>query len=132
MTSWPVMREEGRLKELLGSRREAQFWTTIFNKVYSGKIDTWDYQWAYANWVNNRVGILPTVNLISNIGFGLDATHTVRASDLANLPTKSLRFPLHHPSELIKNSKADEFTRNNWFTRPLWKKIWYRLYSFIK
>jgi hypothetical protein len=132
MTGWPVMREEGRLKELLGSRKEAKFWTAIFNKVYSGKIDTWDYQWAYANWVNNRVGILPTVNLISNIGFGSDATHTVRASDLANLPTKSLRFPLHHPSELIKNSKADEFTRNNWFIRPLWKKIWYRLYSFIK
>lgn len=132
MASWPAVREEGRLKELLGSRKEAKFWTTIFDKVYSGKIDTWDYQWAYGNWVHNRVGLLPTVNLISNIGFGSDATHTVRASHLANIPTNPLRFPLNHPSELIKNSKADEFTRNNWFMRPLWKKICDRLYSFIK
>ena len=132
MTSWPIVREEGRLEELLGNQKETKFWTTIFNKVYAGKIDTWDYQWGYANWAHDRVAILPAVNLISNIGFGSDATHTVSASDLANLPTNSLRFPLQHPTELIKNRSADEFTRNNWFMRPLWKRVLYRLYSFIK
>lgn len=132
MTSWPTVRDEGRLKALLDNRQEAKFWTTIFNKVYSGKIDTWDYQWAYANWVHNCVAILPTVNLISNVGFGADATHTVHASDLANLSTSSLRFPLQHPSELIKNKMADEYTRNNWLMRPLWKRILYRLYLFTK
>ena len=121
--NWPNVRDTGGLNKAIGSKKEVALWTRIFDAVHLGKIDTWDYQWAYANWVNERCGVLPAVNLISNIGFGADATHTVHASDLASLPTRSMNFPLLHPSDLVKNDKADVFTRDTWFLRPLWLKI---------
>ena len=77
----------------------------------------------FANWIRNRVGILPAVNLISNIGFGAQATHTVRTNDLANLPVSPMHFPLLHPVGIIKNVTADQFTKDNWFLLPLWKKV---------
>jgi hypothetical protein len=123
MLNWPHVRDAGKLTHLIGSQKEAALWTRIFNAVYLGKIDTWDYQWAYANWINERCGVLPAVNLISNVGFGADATHTVSASDLANLSTHSISFPLFHPANVIKNESADAFTRDSWFMRPLWLKI---------
>ena len=123
MTDWPIARDSDRLSKIFENKRETNFWTSIFDKVYRGKIDTWDYQWAYANWIRNRCSVLPSVNLISNIGFGADATHTIRNSHLANLPTKSLSFPLTHPKNIVKNDMADSFTRKSWFMRPLWLKI---------
>jgi hypothetical protein len=121
--NWPNVRDTDGLNKAIGSKKEVALWTRIFDAVYLGKIDTWDYQWAYANWVNERCGVLPAVNLISNIGFGADATHTCHASDLASLPTRSMSFPLLHPSDIVKNDKADAFTRDSWFLRPLWLKI---------
>jgi hypothetical protein len=51
-------------------------WISSFEDVKNGKIDTWDFQWQYTVWANNGLSILPNVNMISNIGFGIDATHT--------------------------------------------------------
>ena len=131
MTEWPHIRDQRRLVDIFGDHIEAAFWSSLFEKVYAGKIDTWDYQWAFANWIRNRVGILPAVNLISNIGFGIAATHTVRTSHLANLTAHSIQFPMTHALEVIKNESADKFTKNNWFMQPLWKKISRRIVAFI-
>jgi hypothetical protein len=127
MLDWPNVRNERRLLNLLRDSKEVAYWTSILEKVYLGKIDTWDYQWGFANWINKRVGILPSVNLISNIGFGPQATHTRRKNYLANLPTLSMEFPLAHPVDVMKNEIADSFTKNNWFMLPLWKKVLRRL-----
>jgi hypothetical protein len=123
MSDWPNIREQRLLGDFLGDQKEAAFWSSIFDKVYSGKIDTWDYQWTFINLIKNRVGILPALNLISNIGFGMEATHTVRKNNLANLPITPIHFPLTHPVEVVKNEMADKFTKNNWFMLPKWKKI---------
>ena len=123
MSDWPNVRDQGRLGDLLGDQKEAAFWSSVFEKVYSGKIDTWDYQWAFTNLIKNRSGILPACNLISNIGFGAEATHTVRKNDLANLRVSPMQFPLTHPIEISKNEIADKFTKNNWFMLPMWKKV---------
>lgn len=131
MAEWPFVRERGGITELLGDQKEAGLWSSLFEKVYSGKIDTWDYQWVFANWIRSRVAILPTVNLISNIGFGVQATHTLRTSQLANLPVDSIQFPISHPVDVIKNELADKFTKNNCFMQPLWKKILQRLILLI-
>jgi hypothetical protein len=132
LSDWPQIREQDLLVDLLGDQKEAAYWSALFEKVYAGKIDTWDYQWAFANLIKKRAGVLPTVNLISNIGFGAQATHTVRTSHLANLPVSSMQFPLVHPLDVIANKTADKFTKENWFMQPLWKKIAQRIVMLIK
>lgn len=65
--------------------------TSLIIKVKSDKIDTWDAQWAYSIWRNNGYTLLPSVNLISNIGFGGNSTHTKIITDLSNRKHGELR-----------------------------------------
>jgi len=72
------------------------------------KISAWDYQWLFLRLLHNKVTIIPRSNLISNIGFGDDSTHTAGAEHpLARLPVGSLKWPLLHPSSIIPNRKFD-------------------------
>lgn len=66
-----------------------------FDRVSAGKVDTWDYQWSFAQLVHSGLSVVPAVNLISNVGFNSNATHTVNSRTLfAGLPTMPCRFPL--------------------------------------
>jgi len=86
------------------------FWRNNFETVGQGKIDTWDVQWVYSIYKNSGFGITPEVNLISNIGFGDDATHTTSFNARsAERPLKSLNG-LHHPKKIRINKKADKYT----------------------
>jgi hypothetical protein len=129
---WPTIRDEGRLVDMVGDAREARYWGEIFERVYLAKIDTWDYQWVFANWVNGRLSIVPAVNLISNIGFGQNATHTKGASELENLPTTPIKFPLSHPIGVFKSLQADRFSENMCFSVPLWKRIRNKIVGLIR
>ena len=62
------------------------YWFLIFNKVREDKINTWDYQWILTVWRANALACRPSHNLVKNIGFGIDATHTSNSdSPLASL-----------------------------------------------
>jgi hypothetical protein len=123
MRRWPQFGSSGGLTELIPDPKEALFWASLFDRVYRKEIDTWDYQWVFANWISGRLCILPAVNLVSNIGFGADATHTVRDSPFANLEQVPLEFPLTHPKTVLRNEVLDDLTKRNWFMVPLWKKV---------
>ena len=123
MAKWPRIREGAWLADILGDAREATYWAKIFERVYGGEIDTWDYQWVFANWLEGRLTVLPAVNLISNIGFDANATHTTGGSDLANLETQSLRFPLKHPVGVFRNMQADMYSQRKCFQVPLAKRV---------
>ena len=103
---------------------ERKFWELILNLIKCGKLNTvWDYQWAFACITQHALGITPNVNLISNIGFGMDATHTVRADDVvANLPISIMEFPLVHPHVFMRDAEADEHTSEFFFRIPSMSK----------
>lgn len=112
MKLWPEVRDGECLRDLLGDDL-ARFWTKNFEMAYNGKIDTWDYQWTFACWIHNGLSILPNVNMVSNIGFNPDATHTKDSeSKVANLPVEDMEFPLSHPKFMIRDAQADAFTHN--------------------
>jgi len=116
MRMWPIIRDGGWLEDIFHERDEANYWRNTLEAVYCGKIDTWDYQWAFANFINNRVSIIPATNLVKNIGFGIDATHTVDPSHTTN-DAVALDFPLIHPQFLVRNARFDLKTFNVWM-RP--------------
>ena len=71
----------------------------ILNKTYKNPAVTWwDYQWAFARYINWGLAVVPAKNLINNIGFGEDATHTLNIySKFNNLTAYEIDFPLNHP-----------------------------------
>lgn len=101
---------EQRLQALFKSREELNFWVSVFRLIIENKVDTWDMQWLYAVWKHHGVCITPNVNLISNIGFGEGATHTVQQqSRLANMATGPMPTPLKHPAAVAVDHKADDY-----------------------
>jgi len=85
-------------------------WKEVYYKMKEHRIDTWDYQFYFSQLAKKRIFIDPNVNLISNIGFGNDATHTVNTQDAnANLSAFEMVFPLLHPDEIAVEHNADRW-----------------------
>ena len=106
--NWENSKNKNEYLHVFSCRAERRFWRTMLDKVASGKIDTWDFQWAFACLVRRALVIAPNVNLISNIGFGPGATHTTGVSIDANMPTAAMELPLVHPRLFIQAVDADE------------------------
>lgn len=68
-----------------------------------------------SQYINNRLNIIPTKNMISNIGIGEDTTHSTNnikklpysIQKIFNMDTYEIDFPLIHPNEVEINSKFD-------------------------
>jgi len=69
----------------------------------------WDAAWAYTCLVNSGLTILPSVNLVSNIGFGFDSTHTLLKGKGGVREAADTRpiLPLSHPPFVIRDSMAE-------------------------
>lgn len=73
------------------------------------EVNWWDYQWDFAKFLQRGLSIVPNVNLIQNIGFGAEATHTKSLEDrFANHPTYEMDFPLNHPHKMEVDTVADK------------------------
>ena len=71
---------DGILSYWLETASARRFWRERFAAVQATeKSHVWDYQWILACWRQRALSIYPNVNLVSNIGFGDDATHTLSA-----------------------------------------------------
>lgn len=134
---------EQNLKQISSSNSEVNYHMNCFKRTANGEIDTWDYQWRYLVLLNKGKSIVPNYNLVTNIGFGEDGTHTFDVNHWrSKLKSKSLRFPLKHPKEIKISKKADAFlAKKIWLSnkysdqgfliilRKVLKKIKHRLYG---
>jgi hypothetical protein len=76
-------------------------WEDIFNRTRLGTENTWDYQWVYLGFCQRMYSIFPSVNLITNTGFGPTGTHTVSGQHpLAGIPATDIKLPLSHPLKI--------------------------------
>ncbi len=107
MPHWHADLEAGFPGDFVPSANAARFYTRMMDDTYTGNLNAWGLAWMYAAWRRRGVTVLPSVNLISNIGFGPDATHTRKIDPFANLPTEPMDFPLVHPPKVEVNTEAD-------------------------
>ena len=103
-----------------------------------GKVDSWDYSWTANVWYKGGLTATPNVNLVSNIGFGEDATHTKsfneqESSTIPCLPLKKVT----HPKIIKIDNEADIFDfewtfggRNLRFPRR-WILIPKKIFNFV-
>jgi hypothetical protein len=132
MALWPEMKASKWLYDNFDNKEVANFWDRYFEKTYRGDIDTWDFQLSFACFVNNGLCIVPKYNLISNIGYGSNASRTKKKNVLSELPVTGLEFPLSHPSQIIRNKEAEKLTEiqqysYSWFLYRLSKKLFRKI-----
>lgn len=108
MKGWEALRSSPQLRRLCPEPFEASWRREVLDAVHRGAVDTWDYQWAFAKLRCGGLNVVPAVNLVSNIGFGPEATHTLNAADpRAEMPTQVLAPPWHHPEPIQAWLEAD-------------------------
>lgn len=108
MEAWPAIKKDKANHFYCIDRKETDWRMSLYDRVYNGEIDTWDYQWGFAKFINSGLSIIPKHNLIKNIGFREDATHTrQRESCLFHHEMHEMEFPLVHPPYLLRNVDED-------------------------
>lgn len=121
MEKWPNYLENKLWTKCNGNTEQYFYWKSVFEKTYKGEINTWDYQLAFASWCENNLNILPNVNLVENIGFGADATHTKDGNNkFSNMDTYAYWNDII-PSKKAIDKFADLYTFNIVFNPKLVK-----------
>lgn len=123
MKQWPEIKKQKLLRYWLPTRRSASHWEEEFTRTYEGRVDTWDFQFFYSSIINQGLGVVPEVNLVTNIGFGIEASHTGNSSSKeANIPAVNIKFPLRHPDFVMRNFLADLYDEKKYIL-PLHRRI---------
>ena len=84
----------------------------LMNQVKIGNINTWDVQWMYSVMKKEGIVVTPNINLVKNIGFKGNATHTITSIPdfIRYSKDGNLYSPLKHPVKILVNNRADKFT----------------------
>lgn len=107
---WLDFKQSNRMRDVFPISLERDYWKEVFDRLFSEDLpDTWDYQWWLCCWMNNGLHACPNTNLITNSGYGSDATHTIKASELSRIPLEPLG-ELTHPSFVLPDREADSYT----------------------
>jgi len=111
---WPEWQTAEDWRKKTHDRVERRYWSAIFDRVHAGAIDTWDYSWTASVWYNGGITATPNVNLVTNIGFGPDATHTYATVESEGLPIRPLGA-LTHPRDVALDRQADRYVFDHAF-----------------
>lgn len=125
LSLWPTVKKNKWLYDLLGDQRLVRYWAGRFDRIYENRQNTWDHQWVFTGWINGRLSVIPSVNLVSNLGYDTLGVHSSTATPdrMQNQPLMPMRFPLNHPPAVIRDAVADLFFATT-YKRPRW---WNRL-----
>jgi hypothetical protein len=124
LKNWDSFKKSGGMNSIFHDREVRNYYKKHIDELIEKQVDTWDLQWTASMWMGGGIAILPNVNLIQNIGFGAEATHTTNPNNkLANLSTKPIEFPLVHPINAQILNEADHFSYYYYFKIPFLRKI---------
>lgn len=107
MQYWPEWRCSAEWESFFESSIERTYWERNFDATYNGQIDTWAYPFAAHQWRAGGLTATPNVNLVKNLGFGPDATHT-KGEDAS--PSIGNLGEIVHPTHIVRDSAADRHT----------------------
>ena len=130
--------EKDKIDNIFNVKKHGKHWIKRFKNVQNGLVDTWDYQWVYSVWNNNGLSVIPNKNLIKNIGFNSNATHTKEEGFFSNMIQSELTLPYIFPTNKIQNYILDNYS-NSIEIKPLKLKDILRIiinkvkaFSFVK
>lgn len=108
--SW-TKEETDRIKSTFASKIQMKEFLGMMS--IADTLNTWDI--SLAVWIRQakRLTIVPRLNLVENIGFGADATHTKFEAFDVQIPSSNYSSALVHPKEIEVDFKTE---------RDMWRK----------
>lgn len=108
LDNWTEYRKT--LPESVASFYGRRKWGAIFRSIQNEKFDAWDYRWQFTSWKYGWVNIVPNSNLVKNIGFGENATHTTQKPEWLIEDFSDQVDTL----QLVSNSLSVDCTADRW------------------
>ena len=117
--------------QLTGNRGEANWWYAIVREIQQDerKKSYWDFQMQIHLFRESALTIHPRVNLVSNIGFDSEGTHTFTNEDQRGDRPVFPILPLIHPSEMTVDKEKDTSCWAKARSMGWWKDMAYYWYN---
>lgn len=112
-----IEQKKSIVEKAFSSKEIANYWISIFTDFHLKPHSyTWDFQWFLSIWNNNGLVIQPRKNLVKNIGFHEEATHTHdMGHHLATVNAKQIENIIH-PKLIRINNKLEDLNFRIYFT----------------
>ncbi len=129
MRDYEALYQKNYMSNIWDRKVVQKYWENCLAMTFYNKIDTWDYQWMHTIWKNNGLSIRPGKNLIKNIGFRADATHTIITDRFfeAQQVFEDYKLCEHPKSFYAHKGMDDELSVHRFRVRPLVQKVINRL-----
>lgn len=139
LAQWDSKIFNDTIKHYYTDKKQQTYWDRIYSMVKKDRMgeSSWDYQFYFSCWKKRQLAICPSVNLVSNVGFGDDATHTnSENNDMLNRTTAAI-LPLAHPKDVVHDRSLDDFMMRKYIIPYEYgwsgvKRIPYRVNAYIK
>lgn len=133
MSQWDEIQQQNILRDIFADAQTVKYWQRMLQAVQDGHIDTWDYQWNLAGWLQNGLSINPNTCLVANVGFTAEATNTSdQESAWANLPVRPMSFPLQHPPFVVRDVQGDHYSQKTAYETGWRDRIQTKLQKILK
>lgn len=100
MPTWNHHNKEALLQEWCVSSKQKNDIRKLFDQhCMNSDPWAWSYAWTHSLWKNNSLSITPKNNLVTNIGFGPDATNTIlaKSNSVGYPPCTEISGRINHP-----------------------------------
>jgi hypothetical protein len=128
MASWPDFKQAGL-------HHGSNFWparVAVFDTTFRGRIDTWDYQWAFAMASRWGVSAVPRLSLIRNIGLGEGTHYRGRpGGPTMTALAGALSAHLRHPRFIVPDPAFDRELVRRYGPQHIARQILRRLWGIL-
>jgi glycosyltransferase involved in cell wall biosynthesis len=111
-----------------------KYWFKKFNR-FTQESNTWDIPWVFTCWSQRLICLTFSHSLTTNIGDGLNATHTKKLSDLRLAPFSTEKFDLarvQFTDKIVSKKKANKKISNKIWDMSTYKIVTSKLKRIIK
>jgi len=115
------------LQNMSYCKQSYKFWVHTIQLMKKGSVNTWDWPWFFSIATQGQYNIFPCSNLVSNIGFGEDATHTFGLPKKAYTIKSEIALPLTHPTYVV----PDVFFDIEYEKEEIIKRIPKNVYKYV-
>lgn len=132
---WPEVRDKKFMKDILEDPYAVKVWERTAQMLYDGRLTGWDFKWMFSCWLQNGLCIISDRNLVTNIGYGAEATHIHDEKDpYIKMAIAEMDFPLKHPPFILRDLEADKFTQRTLFDYDpnIFKKVQNKIKKVLK
>lgn len=107
---WTDFRNTPNFASICSNPGELRHWQRVFDDIALNHPDSWALPFLLNMWYQNKKAIVPSINLVSNLGFDSLATNTVKGQNINHVPDKHLKR-----LQYISNAVSDEIHDLNTF-----------------